>query len=119
VIVGRMGSSVTSEAAGAQGISSFSKPRTIFIVSRLTLMTRTKSSRGYLVSPTLSVAKWLASLVMPLFLPVVSDWRSITHSPRLRDPALEPALPCCQRDDPAADSIVKPDRVLFGGRERS
>ena len=47
MIVGRMGSSVTSETVGAQGISSFSKPRTIFIVSRLTVMTRTKSSREF------------------------------------------------------------------------
>ena len=55
-------------------------PFTIFIVSRLTVITLNSSDRGYLGSPTVSMAQLLVSFTMPLSLPVVTAWRSMTHS---------------------------------------
>jgi hypothetical protein len=47
-------------------ISNFGSPLTILVVSRLTVMTRRKSSSGYLGLFIVSVAQRLASFTMPL-----------------------------------------------------
>src|SRR3990167_1819708 len=61
-------------------ISSLGKPFTIFIVSRLTVITRMNSSSGYLGLCMVSMAQSLASLTMPLSLSVFTHWRSTTQS---------------------------------------
>lgn len=50
--------------AAQAGMFNPGSPLTIFIVSRLTVMTRGKSSRGYLALPMVSVARSLASWEM-------------------------------------------------------
>jgi hypothetical protein len=54
-------------------MSKAGSPFTIFIVSKLTLMTRSNNSKGYFGSFMVSVAQRLASLVMPLSLSVMTD----------------------------------------------
>ena len=68
-----------NQSTGNYSRSNAGSVSTIFMVSRLTVITRSSNSSGYFGLPMVSVAQSLALLLMLLSLSSLSHWHSITQ----------------------------------------